>query len=1472
MKKRKLVLSLSILAAATLGLAACKTDDPNPTPPNPPVEVTTYTVTFENNGHGEAPKEVKEVTKLPTLPTLEEEGWTFGGWYYDSALTKEAKAGEEITANTKLYAKWTKKEAPAPEKYTVRFDSQKGTEVSAKEVEKGKKVAKPEDPTREGYIFKGWYKEAGCTNVWNFDTDVVDKDLTLFAKWEAKPAATYIVEFDSQEGTAVESKTVKEGSLVAKPEDPTREGFVFAGWFKEPNCVTEWKFGENTVNESLTLYAKWSRLYTVSFYMNNYGECLEDITVTALPEELPTPTSIGCNFKGWYLDKDLTIAAEAGKELTENVTLYAKWEIKEGFEEVIYTLSTSDLTVGKSPTDIIVNKYTIGANTEVRSRTRDWYDPITGEKFTFIKSIKLGATSDKLIIDAPGEGKLYIWIQNGSSSAQYQTIILTKPDGTTETIQYEGTIASSPIVRLELDVVKGQYMITRPSGTSDIFKAEMVCALEEAAESGFEIVAPGTIEYIAGQEYDASAIQLNRVYGNGRTEPLPLTDTNITIDASAFSNVAGEYDILVQYKMYEPQIIKVTVYELEGIELGFNATEKIGNTSQNNGVYFNQTVKRIYKLNEEFNPSYLSVKALTAFNGKTKEFLLPETAFVINTSGFDSTVEGEKVIYVSVTSNENTVTESFKVHVVSTEPSMNNDAVQIKVDGNYTGTIGAVVDGFNTFVTIQQALNYLENLGTNYNAKKKLILLSAGTYREKLEVTLPNIELRGAGKEETIIEWNSLYGIPDESGYVQTTDSCSTFNVREKATNMLITGVTISNYWNSLSVFDKDLGPGYAEHRALALLVQADQFVMKDCKLLGYQDTIELFTGRQLIEDTYISGTTDFIFGTNNTTYFKNCEIHSITNGKTDGGYITAFKGSNKGADDYVVYGAIFDGCQFTADADVVANKNTAIGRCWGAYAAVMVMNSTLDGHISTKPFSGSSKNERYVSMNGKPTDATVKFTEYNNTGAGSITASIAGVTVLTDAIAAQLYADYSVIFGTTNGKVSYTNAWDPASTQPVVDTNIYYNFNPSKESLTGTNYNVDTTLSLSGSTQSFGEMTLDATNGNIAYNANSGCVNLKKGALVTFHVEAKTSVTITTYPNYHPYTINGVATVADTFTKYFAEAQDVVIESTGELYLAQIILRLDQEAPQAPVLESISLSNPKTEFMVGEEFSVGELVVNATYSDSSVLTLTSDEYTVSHAVDKDTAGVYEITITVGELSKTYTVTYEGADADPAITVDTTLDFTKDNGYTNSRVNYDAANITRNGDNSAFTGTITFDVKAGAIIYVVPYKTYGNFTIGKSTDENLEVCTAPKKFVVDSDCTIAITGNSGNYIAQIGITYPVSEDVTYSFRTDGEYPNKIVNTFNTVAGFEGIFYIDATAGKFAPRGQQWAQVNQGTKIEFTVAAGASVKINFYDSNYSINGTGATSGTGTIYCEQATTIVLEATGNTYIDSIEITFAV
>ncbi len=63
--------------------------------------------------------------------------------------------------------------------------------------------------------------------------------------------------------------------------------------------------------------------------------------------------------------------------------------------------------------------------------------------------------------------------------------------------------------------------------------------------------------------------------------------------------------------------------------------------------------------------------------------------------------------------------------------------------------------------------------------------------------------------------------------------------------------------------------------------------------------------------------------------------------------------------------------------------------------------------------------------MNAKPTDPTVKFVEYNNTGDGAITSAVTGMKLLSET-EAKNYSDFSVIFGTTNGLVSYSEAWNP--------------------------------------------------------------------------------------------------------------------------------------------------------------------------------------------------------------------------------------------------------------------------------------------------------------------------------------------------------------------------------------------------------------------------------------------------------------
>lgn len=71
-----------------------------------------------------------------------------------------------------------------PARFTVTFDVQGyGTAPAAEVVVEGEKATQPTAPTASGYTFGGWYKEAACTNAWNFSTDTVEKDTILYAKW-----------------------------------------------------------------------------------------------------------------------------------------------------------------------------------------------------------------------------------------------------------------------------------------------------------------------------------------------------------------------------------------------------------------------------------------------------------------------------------------------------------------------------------------------------------------------------------------------------------------------------------------------------------------------------------------------------------------------------------------------------------------------------------------------------------------------------------------------------------------------------------------------------------------------------------------------------------------------------------------------------------------------------------------------------------------------------------------------------------------------------------------------------------------------------------------------------------------------------------------------------------------------------------------------------------------------------------------
>ena len=1095
--------------------------------------------------------------------------------------------------------------------------------------------------------------------------------------------------------------------------------------------------------------------------------------------------------------------------------------IPDTHEKVEYSLNISDLDAGVRSADDINGKFTIVSGTEVRNRTKTY----NGVEYN--KSVKIGGNTHKIVVSVPGTGTLRFIIQNGSSGVDMQFTKVIAPDGTVHDIEFVAGAESNPLVMIEVEVTAGEWTITRGKngGTQDIFELSLSCVVEKSPENGFELVSAGKTEFLTNGTLDVSKLVLNSTYENGKTEPLDLTQ--VSIDTSAVNMAeSGVYPITLTYKDYEPITYNVSVFAPESLKLGFDAIEKLSqNSSAGNGVYYNHSFKEVYLVSEEFDAAGLSVIVVAKCGEATLEFLVKD----YTVEGFDSSYSDYNVLTISAYG----VSEQVEIHVVDTTPTPNSDGVyQLLVDPDYEGIAAALSGPYHVFKTIQGALDFAESID---KSAVKEIYIAPGLYNEKLEITIPNLKLIGWGgtPDEVVIEWDSLYGLLDAGGFVHTTDSTATVAIRDAAKNVTIENLTISNYWNTQERMDE---AGLAIERGLALLVQTDNFVMKNSRLLGIQDTLELFTGRQYFENVFISGYTDFIFGTNNTTYFKNCTIHVIDTEKDDkgtAGYITAFKGSNKGAGDAIVYGAIFDGCKFTADEGLTPGC-TALGRPWGEYAAVAIINSELGGHISVKGFTGG-KNERYVSMNAKPTDSTVQFVEFNNTGAGAITEAVAGMRMLT-AEEAALYTNFAVIFGTTNGKVTYLDPWNPESTEIVVDDRTYYYFN-GVEGTSGTSYTY--TENIQGATGTIGSLTIDATVGKLTFRGSDSQFNA--GAQLIFNVEAGTLVTVISYPGYGYYTINGVAHNAnDTFSMYFAEATEVVVEATSTSYLYQLIINPNEEAPEAPTVSDIKVDGLKVDYLVGEEFSLEGMVVSLNYSDYSLVQVS--DYAIDYsAVDNTAAGEYNVVITVGDKSVTVVVTYV---SDPRISESTTIDISatgahiegKVDAYKNLTVDATSGKFSDNGGGwtQVNAGTIiTFEYVGEAEVTVTAYSSADNFDI----------------VVANGVCTITCVGN--DYLKAISVKIKVvySEATTIDLSATG------ANIQKTVGVYQGL-EIDATNGKFADNDGGWTQVNTGTIITLNVADGATVSVTAYSSadNFTIeivNGVCTITCVGTDYLKEIT---------------------
>lgn len=236
-------------------------------------------------------------------------------------------------------------------KKNITFNSNGGSSVDSQEVSYGNKITKPTNPTKENYVFDGWYQDITLNVPFDFDTPIIN-DVTLYAKWTANE---YKVTFDANEGTVTPSKNVTFGSVYGELPVPTRTGYTFDGWYTAKDSGTEIK-SDTTVaitNEQI-LYAKWTaNEYNIIITVNDedMGSASANLTkanegtkvsLTSLPKS-------GYHFVKWE-SEDVTITNNEFIMPPKNVTVKVIFEedipltYKVAFDKNGGTGSMNDIT------------------------------------------------------------------------------------------------------------------------------------------------------------------------------------------------------------------------------------------------------------------------------------------------------------------------------------------------------------------------------------------------------------------------------------------------------------------------------------------------------------------------------------------------------------------------------------------------------------------------------------------------------------------------------------------------------------------------------------------------------------------------------------------------------------------------------------------------------------------------------------------------------------------------------------------------------------------------------------------------------------------------------------------------------------------------------------------------------------------------------------------------------------------------
>lgn len=252
-------------------------------------------------------------------------------------------------------------------------------------------------------------------------------------------------------------------------------------------------------------------------------------------------------------------------------------------------------------------------------------------------------------------------------------------------------------------------------------------------------------------------------------------------------------------------------------------------------------------------------------------------------------------------------------------------------------------DGSGDYKYIQDAIDAMRA----YPLSPITLYIKNGVYNEKIELPATNTDVTfiGESAEKTIITFNDYSGRGKHTTF-------TSYTAKISGNRFVAENITFANSAGAVG-------------QALALYVDADKAVFKNCKFLGNQDTIFAAgeNTRQLFLNCYIEGTTDFIFGPS-TAVFQNCTIKAKSNS-----FITAAS-TTPGKK----FGYVFLDCRIIADSLVT---KLFLGRPWRAHAKTVFIRCELPKQITA---------EGWNNWSNPANEQTVFYAEYKCTGEGAIT------------------------------------------------------------------------------------------------------------------------------------------------------------------------------------------------------------------------------------------------------------------------------------------------------------------------------------------------------------------------------------------------------------------------------------------------------------------------------------------------------